>query len=147
MRPYSSPWGISWWMMPLPAVIHWTSPGVMTPLFPCCRRAPLPLQHIGDGFDAAVRMPGKTLEIFRGIIGAKIVQEEKGIELGHLVVAEGPVEMDARPFQRGLALTDFVIFLILSCTSPGRRMFGYAVNPPSIVRLAPVTKAASGPAR
>jgi len=34
MRPLASPLGISWWMIPLPAVIHWTSPGVMSPRFP-----------------------------------------------------------------------------------------------------------------
>src|SRR3989304_2506686 len=28
------PGGISWWMIPFPAVIHWTSPERMTPAFP-----------------------------------------------------------------------------------------------------------------
>ncbi len=30
----ASPFGISWCRMPLPAVIHWTSPAVMLPLLP-----------------------------------------------------------------------------------------------------------------
>ncbi len=40
--PLSLPFGISWWTMPPPAVIHWTSPGSMTPelpmLSPCSTR-------------------------------------------------------------------------------------------------------------
>ena len=32
--PPASPLGISWWMMPLPAVIHWTSPAAMAPRLP-----------------------------------------------------------------------------------------------------------------
>ncbi len=69
-----------------------------------------PRQDIGDGFDPPVRMPGEALAIVGGIIGAKIVQEEKGVELGHLVVAEGPSQADPRPLQGGLALPDFVDF-------------------------------------
>ena len=34
MRPLGSPLGISWWMIPLPAVIHWTSPAPIAPLLP-----------------------------------------------------------------------------------------------------------------
>jgi len=34
IRPLGSPFGISWWMMPPPAAIHWTSPGWITPLVP-----------------------------------------------------------------------------------------------------------------
>jgi hypothetical protein len=34
MRPSASPVGISWWMMPRPAVIHWMSPAPMLPWFP-----------------------------------------------------------------------------------------------------------------
>src|SRR5207244_3103991 len=40
IRPRSSPRGISWWRIPEPAVIHWTSPEPSEPRFPrlspCC---------------------------------------------------------------------------------------------------------------
>jgi hypothetical protein len=78
-----------------------------------------PGQDIGNSFNAAVGMPGEPFEIIVGVVTAKIVQEEKGIELGHLVIAEGPVEVDPGTLQRGFALPDFGDF------SDG----GHAVSP------------------
>ena len=37
------------------------------------------LQHIGDGLDAPVRMPGKTSEIMVGDVGAEIVEKQEGV--------------------------------------------------------------------
>ena len=53
-------------------------------------------QNIGDSFNPPVGMPGKSFEVIGRMVAAKIVQEEKRVELGHLVIAEGPVEVDAR---------------------------------------------------
>jgi hypothetical protein len=39
---------------------------------------------ICDGFNATMRMPGEALQIVGGVIAAKIIQEEEGVELGHL---------------------------------------------------------------
>ena len=56
-----SPFGISWCRMPLPAVIHCTSPAPSVPrlprLSPCSTVAG---EHVGDGLDAAMRMPGEA---------------------------------------------------------------------------------------
>jgi hypothetical protein len=41
-------------------------------------------QDICDGFNAPMRMPGEALQIVGGVIAAKIIQEEEGVELGHL---------------------------------------------------------------
>ena len=39
-------------------------------------------QHVGDGLDAAMRMPGETGQIIVGNIVAEIVEKEKRIEIG-----------------------------------------------------------------
>ena len=66
MRPCGSPFGISWWMMPLPAVIHCTSPA---PMLPAVAQAVAVLdragEHVGDRLDAAVRMPREAGEVVR----------------------------------------------------------------------------------
>jgi hypothetical protein len=46
-------------------------------------------EHVGDGLDAAVRMPGKASKIVLRVIVAKIVQEQEGIEVLCLPEAEG----------------------------------------------------------
>ena len=38
-------------------------------------------ENISDGFDAAMRMPGKSREIVLGDIVAEIVQQQEGIEV------------------------------------------------------------------
>ncbi len=63
-------------------------------------------------------MPGETFEIVGWIIAAEIIHEEKWGKLGHLPVAEGAVEMNSCPLQRGLALPDFVDFSDLGLDIP-----------------------------
>ena len=64
-----SPLGISWWMMPLPAVIHCTSPGADdAPVAQAVAVLHRALQHIGDGLDAAVRVPGEAGEVLRRVV-------------------------------------------------------------------------------
>ncbi len=94
MRPRSSPRGISWWMMPLPAVIHCTSPpadgarvaqrvGVID----------LALEHVGDGLDAAMGMPGESRRVESRVVAAEVVEHQEGVEKGLLAGAEGPAQM------------------------------------------------------
>lgn len=40
----------------------------------------------------------------------EVVKEKEGIKLGDLVVAEGPLQMDTRPFNRRLTLPHFFYF-------------------------------------
>ena len=107
MRPCASPCGISWCMMPLPAVIHCTSPAPSTPLLP--RLSPWSTvagQHVGDGLDAAVRMPGEAGEVVVGIVVAEIVQQQERIELLGLAEAEGAAQLHAGALHGRLGLDD-----------------------------------------
>src|SRR5262249_1178700 len=56
-------------------------------------------QHIGDGLDATVPMPGKAGQIvFRNVI-AKVIKQEKRVEVFGISEPEGPAQMYARSFQ------------------------------------------------
>ena len=107
MRPAKSPFGISWCMMPLPAVIHWMSPA---PSWPAIAEAVAMLhragQHIGDGLDAAMRMPGKAPEIIARIVVAEIVHHQERIGQRRIAEAEDAMQLDAGAFhgRRGNAL-------------------------------------------
>ncbi len=59
----------------------------------------IPLQHIGDRLDPAVGMPGETRQIIVGVLGVKIVEEKKRIEIGDLGITEGAPQVDAGPLQ------------------------------------------------
>ena len=65
-----------------------------------------PFQHVGDGLDAAVRMPGESGQVLVRVGGMEIVQHQEGIELRHLGIAEGALQVDAGPFDGGAALED-----------------------------------------
>jgi hypothetical protein len=53
----------------------------------------LTLKHIGDGLDASMRMPWETGQIIGGMIGMKIIEKKKWIELRYFLVSEGSLEM------------------------------------------------------
>src|SRR5262249_42295844 len=56
-------------------------------------------ENIRDRLDSAMRMPRKSREVvFRNIV-AKIIQQEKGIEVGGVAESEGAAEMDSGSFQ------------------------------------------------
>ena len=55
-------------------------------------------QHIGDGLDAAMRMPGKAGAIFVRPVVAEIVEQQERIELGGVAEAEGAAQMHAGAF-------------------------------------------------
>ncbi len=52
-----------------------------------------PRQHIGDGLNAPVRMPRKSSHVVRRILIAKIVQQQKRIELLGLPEAKGALQL------------------------------------------------------
>src|ERR1700686_376989 len=57
-------------------------------------------EDVGDGLDAAMRMPRKSRGIiFRNVI-AKIVQKQKRIEIGSVAEAECAAQMHARAIAR-----------------------------------------------
>jgi hypothetical protein len=94
-------------MMPLPAVIHCTSPAAMAPLV---AHAVAVLdgsgQHVGDGLDAAVRVPGKAGQVILGNVVAEIVEQQERIEIGGVAEAECAAQMHSRAFERGLGLDE-----------------------------------------
>src|SRR5579859_7366428 len=63
-------------------------------------------QHIGDGLDPAVRMPGESRAIVFGVIVAEVVQQEKWIEILGLAEPESALQFDACPFDGRLRLND-----------------------------------------
>ena len=63
-------------------------------------------QHIGDGLDAAMRVPGKTGEIFARPVVAEIVEQQERIELARVAEAEGAAKMHAGALQRRLGGCD-----------------------------------------
>ena len=65
-------------------------------------------ENIGDGLDAAVGMPGEAGQVIVGDIVAKIVEEQKRIEIGRVAKTERTPEMDAGAFERGFGFDDFL---------------------------------------
>jgi hypothetical protein len=84
--------------MPLPAVIHCTSP---VPSFPLVSQAVAvvdrPRQHVSDGLDAPVRVPGEPGAVVSRIIVAEVVEQQEGVELARVAEAEGPAKLDLTP--------------------------------------------------
>src|SRR4029434_996546 len=60
-----------------------------------------PLEHVGNGLDAAVGMPGKAREIILGSFVAEIVEQQEGVEFRGIAESEGTPELDSRSFHRG----------------------------------------------
>src|SRR5262249_7308130 len=63
-------------------------------------------EHVGDGLDAAVGMPGETGAIVLGTVVTEIVEQEERIELAGLAEAEGAVKLDAGAFPSRRRLDD-----------------------------------------
>ena len=61
-------------------------------------------QHIGDGLDAAMRVPREAGEKVLRPVVAEIVEQQEGIEVAGLPETEGAVKLDAGAFKRGLGI-------------------------------------------
>ena len=61
------------------------------------------VQHIGDGFDAPVRMPWETFEVIIGALVPKIVEQQEWIQLARVLKAERAVQFDASALHGGLS--------------------------------------------
>ncbi len=64
------------------------------------------LEHVGDGLDAAVRVPGESLEEVLGALVAEVVEQEEGVELLGLPEPEGATKLHSGAFQRGRGFDD-----------------------------------------
>ena len=65
-----------------------------------------PGQHVGDGLDAAVRMPGETGHIVVRPLVAEIVEQEKRIEFARIAEAERTAQLHARALEHRPRLID-----------------------------------------
>ena len=63
-------------------------------------------QHVGDGLDAAMRMPRKARQIIVGNIVAKIIEKQKRIEVGCIAETERAPQMHPRALKRRLGLDE-----------------------------------------
>ena len=61
-------------------------------------------QHVRNGLDAAMRMPGKARQIIVGNIIAEIVEKKKRIEVGCIAETECTPQMYSRALERRLGL-------------------------------------------
>src|SRR5262249_40994985 len=61
-------------------------------------------EHVGDGLNAAVRVPRKPREIIGWPIVAKIIEQQKRIGLRRIAEAEGAPQLDAGALDGGLRL-------------------------------------------
>jgi hypothetical protein len=52
-------------------------------------------QHVGDGLDAAVRVPGEAGEILVRPVVTEIVEQQERIEFGGIAKAKGAAQMYA----------------------------------------------------
>jgi len=57
-------------------------------------------------------VPGKTFKKMAGLIGAKIIKQEKWIELRNFAIAESSMQMYSGAFDCGLTPDDFPDFSI-----------------------------------
>jgi hypothetical protein len=60
----------------------------------------LPLEHIGDGLDPPVGMPGESRQVVGRVVGVEVIQEQEGVKIRHFVEAEDPFQVDAGPLER-----------------------------------------------
>src|SRR5208282_1348887 len=63
-------------------------------------------KHVGDGFDAAVRMPREACQIVLGNIIAEVIEQEERIGFLGISETESAAKMDACAFKRRLRFDD-----------------------------------------
>ena len=61
-------------------------------------------ENVGDGLDAAMRMPRESGEVVLGDVVAEVVEEQERIEILGVAEAERAAQMDSGAFERGLGL-------------------------------------------
>ena len=94
-------------MIPRPAVIHWISPGTDDAAVPhAVAVLDGPRQDVGDRLDPAMRMPREAGQVILRHVIAKVIQEEKRIEVGGIAEAEGAAQVDTGPFDGRLGFDE-----------------------------------------
>jgi hypothetical protein len=60
-------------------------------------------ENVGDGLDAAMRVPRESRAVVGGRLVAEVVEEEKRVEVGGVAEAKGAAQLDAGSFDVGVA--------------------------------------------
>ncbi len=58
-------------------------------------------QHIGDGFDAAMRVPGETVDVIGWIFVPKVIKQQKRVQLTWIVKTKSAMQFYTGTLQRG----------------------------------------------
>ncbi len=63
-----------------------------------------PVDHVGDGLEAPVGVPGRSLGLAGGVLHlAHLVHVDEGVEVGHRDAGEGPPYREALSLEAGRA--------------------------------------------
>ena len=92
--------------MPRPAVIHCVAGAERAAVAEAVAVLDRARKYIGDGLDAAVRMPGKTGEIVLQPVVTEIVKQQERIGFLGLAETESAAQLDAGAFNRRFGLHD-----------------------------------------
>ena len=65
-------------------------------------------EHVGDCLDPAMWMPRKSGEVVFWIVVAKVIQQQKRIELLRFAETEGALQLDASALDGGLCLDNLL---------------------------------------
>ncbi len=63
-------------------------------------------KHVGDRFDAAMRMPRETRHVVGRFLSPEVIEQQERIKIGRVAEAEGAMQLDAGPFKCGLGGND-----------------------------------------
>lgn len=63
-------------------------------------------EHVGDGFDAPVGVPGEALDVLVRVVRTEIVQHQEWVEKRGFPAAEHPAQGHARALDHLLAMVD-----------------------------------------
>ena len=114
-------------------------------------------EHVGDGLDAAVRVPREArLELLRVFV-AEVVEQQEGIEGAGVVKPEGAVQVNPGAFQRwlgeGLGFYRakrhgwWLLGVSKTCDSRGVRKAGILVNQRALAQQRPASLPQNGAER
>jgi hypothetical protein len=59
----------------------------------------LAFEHIGDGLDAAMGMPGEALDVVLGDVAAEIIEQQERVGHRRIVETEGALKMHTGTFE------------------------------------------------
>jgi len=111
MRPWAFPRGISWWTIPLPAVITGRRPRDVAPVSHAVPVLHVPFENVGDRLDPPVRVPGESGRYFEGSSERKSSRSRKGSRRGASRLPKARLRWTPAPSIVGSARHTFLMVL------------------------------------